>query len=266
MYCNNNYVLVEKDSGQSHRIFLGDIDSVIVETLQVTISAYLLQKLSEYKIRVIFCDEKHNPAGEYCPYYPTEDSAGKYRLQCGWTEVLKESAWQKIETDKVNSQKQILDYYGLKYDKSKTYGEAQFAAIYFRQLFGRGFVRFLNDPINAALNYGYTILLSAMNRKIINFGYCTQIGIHHCNAQNNFNFSCDLIEPFRPLTDLIVVRNRDCELNMEYKKLLIGIIDRHVYVNEKKYQADYAMNLYALYMIDLLNGKKNEDDFRLRII
>ena len=77
----------------------------------------------------------------------------------------------------------------------KTNREGHAAKIYFKELFGKEFVRHNDDVINSALNYGYAILLSTINKEIINNGYLTQLGIHHKNEFNEFNLTCDLMEP-----------------------------------------------------------------------
>lgn len=91
-------------------------------------------------------------------------------------------------------------------------------------LFGNSFIRFEDDHINAALNYGYTILCSAFNRVIALHGYNTALGIHHHSRNNPYNLSCDLMEPFRPFVDQVVYHMNGQELTWENKQRLIGLL------------------------------------------
>lgn len=80
-------------------------------------------------------------------------------------------------------------------------GNGHAAKVYFNALFGMDFTRTEESSINAALNYGYGILLSAFNREIVLNGYITQLGLFHNNMFNQFNLGSDLMEPFRTIVD-----------------------------------------------------------------
>ncbi len=88
------------------------------------------------------------------------------------------------------------------YDETNREGHA--AKVYFNALFGMDFSRSQDNNINAALNYGYSIILSAFNREITSNGYLTQLGLYHNNMFNQFNLGSDLMEPFRILVDRMV--------------------------------------------------------------
>ena len=87
-------------------------------------------------------------------------------------------------------------------DASNREGHA--AKVYFNALFGMDFTRSADISINAALNYGYSLLLSAFNREISANGYLTQLGIYHNNMFNHFNLACDFMEPYRVIVDWFV--------------------------------------------------------------
>ena len=76
----------------------------------------------------------------------------------------------------------------------------------FNALFGMDFTRSAENVTNAALNYGYSLLLSTFSRCVVANGYITQLGLFHDNVFNQFNLACDLMQPFRPLVDLKVKR------------------------------------------------------------
>ncbi len=99
----------------------------------------------------------------------------------------------------------------------KTNREGHAAKVYFNALFGMDFSRSKECAINAALNYGYGILLSCFNREVIANGYITQLGLFHNNMFNQFNLASDLMEPFRILVDRIVVKNKPEKFESERK-------------------------------------------------
>lgn len=94
------------------------------------------------------------------------------------------------------------------------------AKVYFNSLFGQNFSRNLDSFTNSALNYGYSILMSAFARAIYSCGCITQLGIWHKGASNNFNFACDLMEPFRPVIDLEVIGCNFNSFGAEEKRVI----------------------------------------------
>ena len=136
-----------------------------------------------------FCDEKRNPSAELVGYYGSHDTTEKIRRQINWTDETKALVWTEIVREKIRQQREVLLRHGLseaqlleKYLDSVelndvTNREGHAARVYFRALFGSDFSRGSDDCVNAALNYGYSILLSAFNRDIVANGYITQLGM-----------------------------------------------------------------------------------------
>jgi len=112
----------------------------------------------------------------------------------------------------------------------------------------------LIEEHNSALNYGYTILLTEITRTITKLGYSTLFGIHHCSETNPYNFSCDIIEPFRPIIDKIVYYNFDRILDKDYKKELITSLYLTVNYKNKKLQLSNCIELYLLDIIRFLES------------
>ena len=108
-------------------------------------------------------------------------------------------------------------------DTSNREGHA--AKVYFNHAFFDGFTRDQSCFINACLDYGYTILLSNFNRDVVAAGYLTQLGIHHKNDFNDFNFSSDLIEPFRFLVD---EKAKSLKETGDFKSEMIKILGEEV--------------------------------------
>lgn len=263
--CKNGYLVVHGESIKM--IHLGEIDTLMLSTTQATITAYTLCELAKNKIRVVFCDEKKNPYGELCPYYGQYNSSKKIALQNTWTKQLKFEAFKKIIFVKINNQAKVLERNGfllqanelkkmsediLPGDESNREGLA--AKAYFRSLFGSDFTRELNSSINTALNYGYAILLSAINREVILNGCLTQIGIKHNNEYNYFNLSCDLIEPFRPIVDEYVFLHKNEGFSAEIKLDLVTLTAKKVKYDGQEVILSYAIKKAVKSVIDALNN------------
>ena len=266
----NRFLVVKQDNDEKY-IHLSEIDTIIVDSISVSISAYLLKEIADAKINMIFCDEKHNPFGELSPYYSRHNSSKKIKEQIKWTNKYKDDLWMKIVKNKILNQSLMLNK--IKNDKydllnsyidevvsgDKTNREGHAAKVYFNALFGKDFVRNNNDNINAALNYGYAILLSTINKEVIASGYLTQLGIHHKNEFNEFNLSCDLMEPFRVIVDNFVYFNQERELNTNYKLDIVNILN-----NSYKYQnKSYTLkDIIGLFVKNTLNNINNSDEYK----
>ena len=118
--------------------------------------------------------------------------------------------------------------------------------MYFRSLFGSDFIRFYDDNVNAALNYGYTIIASAIIRNLAVYGLNTYLGIHHISKINNFNLAYDFLEPYRSVVDKFVYDNKDdivLPLSFEFRKKLINLLNEEVLHLNKKYTIEYSIGL-----------------------
>ena len=106
--------------------------------------------------------------------------------------------WRRPEADMLNGYINEIEF------DDVTNREGHAAKVYFNALFGMDFTRTAENSLNAALNYGYALLLSTFNRCVVANGYLTQLGLFHDNMFNPFNLSSDLMEPYRPLVDYYV--------------------------------------------------------------
>ena len=123
----------------------------------------------------------------------------------------------------------------------------------FNALFGLDFTRTEECPTNAALNYGYSIILSAFNREIVAQGYLTQLGIFHDNMFNHFNLSCDLMEPFRILVDRKVKALKLVDFTTEEKYILLNILNDTVVINKTRQTVLNSIKYYCRSVFDALN-------------
>ncbi len=268
----NRFLVIKQDIDEKY-IHLSEIDTIIVDSISVSISSYLLKELADNKINIIFCDDKHNPYGELQPFYSRHNSSKKILEQVKWTNKEKDLVWQAIVKNKILNQALLLKKIKSKqhdlitsYIKEVTIGdktnrEGHAAKVYFNSLFGKNFVRGNNDKINASLNYGYAILLSTVSKEIVNNGYLTQLGIHHKNEFNPYNLACDLMEPFRIIIDSFVYYNKDKELDSSFKLDIINIFNNTYTFNNKKYSLKDIIGLYVKNTLDIFNNNKEYKDF-----
>ena len=257
------YMIVRNDT--TLQIHLGEIATVLIESTAVSITTSLLAELSKKKIKVIFCDEKRNPSSELISYYGSHDTSNKVRKQIQWGKNIKEAVWTEIVTEKIRKQKELLEYLGREESEllegyikemhlnDETNREGHAAKVYFNALFGLDFTRTADTLMNAALNYGYSIILSTFNREIVANGYITQLGLFHDNMFNQFNLSSDLMEPVRVLVDKEVLNMQVEEFGHNEKMQLVNILNHEIQVDGKTQYVNNAIKIYCKSIFDALN-------------
>lgn len=258
-------------SDEITKIVLSEISTIIIESTAVSITASLISELAKRKIKVIFCDEKRNPSCELVNYYGSHDTSNKIRKQIAWKQQTKEAIWTEIVTDKIRKQKDLLELLRRKesalldtYLKKITWNdgtnrEGHAAKVYFNSLFGLDFTRTEDSLINAALNYDYSVLMSAFAREIVASGYLTQLGIFHDNMFNQFNLASDLMEPFRILIDREVLMMTLEVFQHSEKMQLVNVLNHEVRIDGKVQYVNNAIKIYCKSVFDALS----EDDSAL---
>ena len=256
------------------KVALNEIAVVLIESTAVSLTTSLLAELTKRKVKVIFCDEKRNPSSELVSYYGSHDTSNKIRKQIAWRQNTKEAVWTEIVSEKIRKQKELLELLGKEEAEllssylqqiawnDETNREGHAAKVYFNALFGLDFTRTEDNLINAALNYGYSIILSSFTREIVANGYITQLGLFHdnmFNQSNQFNLASDLMEPFRPLVDKCVLGMKLEQFEHEEKMWLVDILNQEVQIDGKIQYVSNAIKIYCKSVFDALN----EDDSAL---
>ena len=259
-----NYLVIRGDD--ITKIYLSEISIVIVENTAISLTAALLAELIARKIKVVFCDEKRNPSSELMPYYGSHDSSSKIRNQVAWDRSICDIVWTKIVEQKIEKQSSLLKRLKLKEHelldgyiselevRDITNREGHAAKVYFNALFGQSFTRTSEIATNYALNYGYSIILSAFNREVVANGYITQIGLFHDNIFNPFNLSCDLMEPFRPIVDECVFHMNLEAFEYSHKRSLIQLLVQTIIINDKKYDLNTGIKIYCKSVFDAIEN------------
>lgn len=264
--------LVVRNEEETIKIHINEISNLVIESTEVSLTVALLAELVKSKVKVIFCDEKRNPSSELVGYTGSYDTSGKIREQIHWSEASKAAIWTEIVTSKIKNQAHVLKFYNLEQHKlleqytkevelnDATNREGHAAKVYFNALMGTGFSRADTHPVNAALNYGYSFLLSACNREIVANGYITQLGIFHDNVHNPYNLGSDLMEPFRAFIDMFVYKlflaSELGEFTTNEKHKLHLVMQEEVILEGKKYHLDYALKRYCHSVFDALSDNE----------
>jgi len=249
------------------RISLSEINILIIESTAAAITTSLLCELSKRKIKVVFCDEKHNPYAELINYYGSADTLRRLDEQLEWSDEISTKIWTLIVKDKIRQQarllkelnhnreaEQLIQYLSEVQQGDHSNREAHAAKVYFNAIFGSGFSRKDETAINAALNYGYSILLSSFNKDIVSRGYLTQLGLHHKSTFNPFNFSSDLMEPFRPLVDHHVVNLSFNNFAKTEKHKMLELLNTTVEINGSQQNLVQAINVFCSSVFRALNS------------
>ena len=263
------------------KIFMDEVEMVIIENPACSITAFCMVEMAKRNIKLVLCDEQHNPISEMLPLYGSYDSSAKLAAQIKWTKSTKNKVWQAIIRMKICQQAQLLDLLGYKNQRGllleeakkvqlgdKTNREGMAARIYFNALFGLDFNRERSgetDFENSALNYGYAVLTSLFNRSVVAAGYSTQLGIFHRSAENQFNLSCDLMEPFRSVVDYLVATSKADTFDNVEKYRMANLIFTEVKIDGFVQTLDNAVPIYLRSVFEALNSGNVEAILRYEL-
>lgn len=219
-----------------------DIGVVVLDNQQITISHGALMELTRNNSAVITCDETHHPTGLLMPLDGNTLQTERFRAQIDASQPLKKQLWQQTIEAKIYNQHIVLKKLGKPTDNMLYWfdsvksgdadnHEARAAAYYWGNIFPEDFYfrreRF-GQPPNNLLNYGYAILRAIVARALVSSGLLPTLGIFHRNKYNAYCLADDIMEPYRPFVDRIVlgiVQNGEPfeALNPDLKKQLLTI-------------------------------------------
>lgn len=212
------FMVVAELGAEVGRVPLDDISVLIANAHGISYTTNLMVALAQRGVSVIFCDASHRPAAWLWPMDGHHAQAGRMRAQVAMSRPTAKRIWQRLVRAKIDRQAMTLAAMGrpdsglhllAKRVRSGDPNnvEAQAARRYWPRLLGTSFRRVADgDPPNGLLNYGYAVLRAATARAVACAGLHPSIGVHHRNTANAFCLVDDLIEPFRPLVDLLVAR------------------------------------------------------------
>jgi CRISPR-associated endonuclease cas1, NMENI subtype len=259
IHFGDNQLIIEKERMDT-KIPIEDVNFVLLEDSTTIITARLLAEFGKNSISLIVCDEKYNPTSILYPYNYHFKQLEVFNNQLQLTEAVKGVLWQNIVKKKIENSIKVIEmttkdetlllklneFLNEVKENDETNREGLTAKIYFRSIFGSNFIRFYDDKINAALNYGYTIIATAIIRNLAVFGLNTYLGIHHNSKINNFNLAYDFLEPYRCLVDKYVYDNIEkltYPLAFTTRKDLINLLNKEVIHQNKKFTVEYSIGL-----------------------
>jgi CRISP-associated protein Cas1 len=231
------FLVVADSDKEIGRVAISDIGVLIVNAYGVTYSHSLLLTLAENNIPTVLCDVNHMPVAWVWPAETNHIQAQRMDAQLNAKAPMKKRLWQQIIKKKIVFQAELLEHLGkesvslqrlapkvLSGDPQNI--EAQAARRYWRLLLGESFRRDRKSgQLNAQLNYGYTILRSAVARSILAAGLHPTPALNHANKYNAYRLADDLMEVFRVVVDWKVYSNGqkgELELTDQVKKGLVN--------------------------------------------
>lgn len=230
-----------------------DLGVIILDNKQITITQGLMEALLENNCAVITCDSKRMPVGLILPLSGNTIQNERFRSQLDSSLPLRKQLWQQTIQAKIRNQAAVLRYVTgqehknmLKWSDNVRSGdadnmEARAAVYYWKTIFPDDpyFIRDREDEgANALLNYGYAILRAVVARALVGAGLLPTLGIHHHNRYNAYCLADDIMEPYRPYVDKLVVEmledGAEDRLNGTNKVKLLNIPVIEVLINARR--------------------------------
>jgi CRISPR-associated protein Cas1 len=268
-----------------------DIGMVVLEHKQITLTHALLNTFMENNVAVVSCDETFLPSGMFMPLHSHTIQNERFRAQLSASEPLKKQLWAQTVSAKLYNQSVVLQQHLLKVKtdrrdavnnavkllqnlaadiKSGDAGnhEARGAAVYWQTVFSPE-LKFSRDrfgkPPNNLLNYGYAILRACVARALVGSGLLPTLGIHHKNKYNAYCLADDVMEPYRPFVDRVVIdvmqQGDYAELNLSIKQQLLKIPEHTVLLNEEKSPLMVAVQKTSASLAKCFEGTKKKIAF-----
>ena len=251
-----------------------DIGVVLLDHQQITITHGLLHALLENNCAVVTCSPSHLPAGLLLPLDGHTLQNERFRVQLEASLPLRKQLWQQTVQAKILNQaallgqvlgepvKNMLAWAKQVKSVDSENLEARAAAFYWRNLFISlpGFVREREEAApNALLNYGYAILRAIVARALVSCGLLPTLGIHHHNKYNAYCLADDIMEPYRPYVDQLVVEICEDEvptmLTKELKVQLLSIPTLDVEIDGQRHPLMVAVSLTASSLLRCFEGE-----------
>ncbi|MFM7021963.1 MAG: type II CRISPR-associated endonuclease Cas1 [Flavobacteriales bacterium] len=231
------------DSNESKSVPIEDIGIVIIDHQQVSVTHGLINALIGNNAALLWCDSHHIPNGLVLPMSGNHIFTEKLRYQLDASEPLKKQLWKQTVQAKITNQSRILQLNGKDIENMKYWCnsvgsgdpenyEGRAAAYYWKNIFDENpdFTRRrFGDAPNNLLNYGYALLRAIVARSLVASGCLPALGIFHRNKYNAFCLADDIMEPFRPYVDRLVLsimeehEDFDGELTKEIKQKLLQV-------------------------------------------
>ncbi len=270
---NQMKILCPETKTEKGSVAVEDLGLLMLDHFQITISHQLIQKMMGNNVVVISCDAFHLPHGIMLPLYGHSEHSQRIKDQLEVSEPLKKQLWKQTVECKIENQIQVLkklgNYYEpmLDYQKNVKSGditnmEGIAAQHYWKYLISLDFLRQrFGDSPNPFFNFGYSVLRSIVARSLVETGLLPVLGIFHKNKYNPYCLADDMMEPYRPFVDLLVMnwleKNPNSEeLTKEFKAHMLQIATKDVKIEGVIRPLIVAMKTTASSLYKCYTGEK----------
>ena len=252
-----------------------DIGLLMLDHYQITLSHQLIQELMKNNVILISCDERHLPLAGMLPFSGNTLFSERVKTQIEVSEPLKKQLWKQTVECKIQNQLKVLEQLGkyaapmyeyLKQVKSgdTTNMEGIAAQHYWKYLIDNDFLRDrFGDYPNPFFNFGYGILLSIIARALVDTGLLLVLGIFHRNKYNPYCLASDIMEPYRPIVDLLVMKwlqlhPEKQSLDKESKTFLLQIATQDVNIEKLVRPLIVGVKMTASSLLKCYTGEKRQ--------
>jgi CRISPR-associated protein Cas1 len=274
---NEQLVLTDTETGEWKAAPIEDIGIVILDHQQITVSQALISKLLSNNVAFITCDNTHHPTGMLLNLDGHTLQSQKFQAQVDASVPLKKQLWQQTVSSKLINQAAMLESIRVPAKNLRNWAdevksgdaenqEAKAAAYYWKHIFPE-FLEFRRErygpPPNNLLNYGYAILRAVVARSLVSSGLLPTLGIFHKNQYNAYCLADDIMEPYRPFVDKVVVNivrmnGKFLELTPSMKKDLLGVPAVDVTINAEKSPLMVAVQKTTASLAKCFEGKQRK--------
>ncbi len=242
-----------------------DVGLVVLDSPQITLTNALMEALLENNCAVVTCDSQHLPVGLFLPLYGNKVQTERFTEQVEASLPLKKQLWQQTMQSKIRNQAAVLKYVTgetarnmLVWADSVRSGdpdnmEARAAAFYWKNVIkdNPAFVRGMDDMVNVMLNYGYSVVRAIVARALVGAGLIPTLGIHHHNRYDAYCLADDIMEPYRPYVDKLVIDLIDADgvperLDTAVKRRLLELPVQEVIIDGVRRPLMLAVNQTAV--------------------
>lgn len=252
----NGHLVVRQE--EEVHVPLEDISVIVLETDQASVTSKLLDELAGRGITLFTCDSKHLPSGLFLSFQQHSRFLKILTTQLELGAPFKKNCWRLVVEQKIRNQALCLEILGKKGAEElralasdvksgdSTNRESAAAKLYFDSYMPNT-NRQEDNTVNAALNYGYSIMRGAVARSLTGYGFLTAIGIHHRSELNSFNLADDFMELYRPLVDLWVAQNiaENEEFTKEERSGLLALLHCGIKISAERQSVLRSIEIMA---------------------
>ena len=270
---NQMKILCPETKTEKGSVTVEDLGLLMLDNFQITISHQLIQRLMGNNVVIISCDAHHLPHGIMLPLHGHTEHSDRIKDQMAASEPLKKQLWKQTIECKIENQTEVLKRLGnyfepmLEYQKNVKSGdmsnmEGIAAQHYWKYLISPDFLRGrFGDSPNQFFNFGYSVLRSIVARAIVETGLLPVLGIFHKNKYNPYCLADDVMEPYRPFVDFLVmdwlkVYPDSEELTKEFKAYMLNIATKDIKIEKLKRPLLVAVKMTTSSLYKCYTGEK----------